>query len=90
MRVALVSHESRMRVALESQLVAYQLASNRLCGGFQMALGGFVRLFRTPHFAFRIRSRVFSISIPNLPPLARLPRDGLGELWHQPGTILYP
>ena len=77
-------------VALRSLLVAYRLPTKWLCGGLQMALGGFAPLFRTPHFAFRIRPRVFTISILNTTPHSRLPRGGLGALWYHAGITLYP
>ena len=32
----------------------------------------------------------FTISLPNTPPLSRLPRAGLGPVWYHPGTFLYP
>jgi hypothetical protein len=58
--------------------------------GYQVALGGFARLFRTPHSALRIRPRVFTISLPNTTRFPRLPRGGLGAPWTNPGHALVP
>jgi hypothetical protein len=52
--------------------------------------GGLTRPFCILHSAFCLRSRVFTISILNTPPLSRLPRGGLGAPWYHPGHVLYP
>jgi hypothetical protein len=84
-RVALGWLWSGFRVALGWLWGRNRLAINTLWGGFDVALGGFARLFRIPHSPFRIRPMVFAISSPNTTRLPRLPRG----VWGHSGTIWY-